>query len=695
MCEKNCKYNGYNLNTKKVLCECAIKTKFSLISEIISNKNELLFNLVYYEENSEFGSEIYSQDNDNYSFTEGFFNYAFMSNNTINEKLKIINIFREELKEGILDNLINNTILIKKEDLLRKENDILYQVTSTENQNKNYYLNISVIKLKQCEFRLKSFYNISQNESLIILKIDNFIEEMNIPYVEYEIYHPYTKKALNLEICNESSIEISYPVTINENEIYKYDPKSAYYNDKCFPYTTENGTDITLNDRKNEYNKNNISLCNINCTFSEYNKDNKRAYCECKPKTFFEELFYIKINKDKLFHKFTDFKSNTNFKVIFCYESFFCVNGIKTNIGSYILIVIIIINGIGALIFYTHEYKKIKKIILNLFNSNNNEDTKKGNKNIIKVGSNKENININDIFNINKINKKEKSKENNYNHIKNNKLNNNINNSNLPNINDSKNKFEIYKENNIKNIGINNKKIEKNKYKGIIPNIKNDYIDKEINTLKYEEALKLDKRSYIQYYQSLIKTKHLLIFSFITKNDYNSRIIKICLFFFSFALLYTINSFFFQDPKIRKIYEEKGTFNFIYEIPQIIYSTIISGLVTILIKYLSLSDNIIIYFKKNKNIENCIKTIKCLRVKFIIFYILEFLFLLLFWYYIGCFCAVFKNTQLYFIEDTFISFLLSLIYPFILNLIPGIFRIAALKNRKKCLYVMSKIIQLI
>ena len=88
----------------------------------------------------------------------------------------------------------------------------------------------------------------------------------------------------------------------------------------------------------------------------------------------------------------------------------------------------------------------------------------------------------------------------------------------MPNINDSKNKFKIYKENNIKNIGINNKKIEKNKYKGIIPNIKNDYIDKEINTLKYEEALKLDKRTYIQYYQSLIKTKHFLIFSLKEEN---------------------------------------------------------------------------------------------------------------------------------------------------------------------------------
>ena len=72
------------------------------------------------------------------------------------------------------------------------------------------------------------------------------------------------------------------------------------------------------------------------------------------------------------------------------------------------------------------------------------------------------------------------------------------------------------------------------------------FIDKEINSLVYEEALKYDKRTYLQYYISLLKLKHLLIFTFITKNDYNSRSIKICLFTFSFSLLYTINSFFFK-----------------------------------------------------------------------------------------------------------------------------------------------------
>ena len=154
-----------------------------------------------------------------------------------------------------------------------------------------------------------------------------------------------------------------------------------------------------------------------------------------------------------------------------------------------------------------------------------------------------------------------------------------------------------------------------------------------------------------------------------------------------------LTHFFFQDNEIHKIYEDKGTFDFIYQIPQILYSTIISGVLTFLIKFLSLSDSKVIELKKSNNIEDFARTIKCLIAKIIIFYILDFLFLLLFWYYLGCFCTVFQNSQFYLIKDTLISFVLSLIYPFILNLLPGIFRIPSLRKNKKCLYQISKIIQ--
>ena len=50
------------------------------------------------------------------------------------------------------------------------------------------------------------------------------------------------------------------------------------------------------------------------------------------------------------------------------------------------------------------------------------------------------------------------------------------------------------------------------------------------------------------------------------------------------------------------------------------------------------------------------------------------------------------------IEDTLVSFTLSMIYPFGLNLLPGMFRIPALravKKDKKCIYKISGILALI
>ena len=67
-------------------------------------------------------------------------------------------------------------------------------------------------------------------------------------------------------------------------------------------------------------------------------------------------------------------------------------------------------------------------------------------------------------------------------------------------------------------------------------NNRNDY---EMNSLSYKEAKKYDKRNFYQYYLSLIRTNQLIIFTFYTKNDYNSRIIKICFFFyFVFIILH-------------------------------------------------------------------------------------------------------------------------------------------------------------
>ena len=223
-----------------------------------------------------------------------------------------------------------------------------------------------------------------------------------------------------------------------------------------------------------------------------------------------------------------------------------------------------------------------------------------------------------------------------------------------------------------------------------------------MNMLNYQDAIKIDKRTFFEYYISLIKRKQIFIFTFYTKDDYNSVAIKLSLFLLLFAVSYAINGLFFNDSTMHKIYKDAGSYDFIYQIPQIIYSSIISTSINILFRLLSLSEDSILKIKGIKGKKNNYKLIseikKCLFIKLIVYFLLSFIFLIFFWFYLSSFCAVYKNTQVHLIKDTIISFALSSLYPFGWGLLPGLLRIPSLKANKKdkdWMYIISQIIQFI
>ena len=470
-----------------------------------------------------------------------------------------------------------------------------------------------------------------------------------------------------------------------------------------------------------------MSICEINCDFISYNYETKKAVCSCDIKIEIPFMENIKFDKNVLLNSFTDIKNIANIKILNCYKTVFQKKMIIKNVGCYIYSSLFLISLICFFIFIIKDFKKIIKEINNIKIKIFNQTKKKKIMNAVKNKNNNfihknKVIKIKDktYSNINKVKSSERKiksyknldlKNKNINPKKKRKSFNKMNIKHSP----SKNNKNInFKENNIHNnqknqIRIKKKSINNNNLPFLNNNKKNEkrksiikkeskfnFNHSELNSLTYEEAIIYDKRTYIQYYISLLKIKHIILFIF-NKEDYNSRIIKLSIFIFNLTNYIFVNGLFFSDSTMHKIYTDHGSYNFVYQLPQIIYSSLISGILNALIKLLGLTESSIIKFKKTKvDLENKFKSlVSTIKIKFVIFFIINFSFLIFFWYYITCFCGIYRNTQIHLIKDSLISFSTSFIIPFALYLIPGIFRIISINNKNKYLYEFSKILQLI
>ena len=232
--------------------------------------------------------------------------------------------------------------------------------------------------------------------------------------------------------------------------------------------------------------------------------------------------------------------------------------------------------------------------------------------------------------------------------------------------------------------------------------IKSDYkySNMELNEMEYLEAVENDKRSFCQMYWSILSREHLIIFTFFMRNDYNILSVKLSRFFFFVCTDMAMNVFFFTDESMHKIYKSYGKWDILQNIPQIIYSLLVSQAIQVFICYLTLTDKQFylikrLKFKGEKNINPIFKILKCIKIKLIIFYVVTFILFLAYWYIITSFCTVYKNTQIIFIKDSLTSFLSGILYPFVLYIFPALLRIISLKATKRnlsCLYKFSDFI---
>ena len=287
-----------------------------------------------------------------------------------------------KIREYITNGKMNDT------DYIVKIGNVSIQITNSEIQNNNINKNISTIDFGLCENDLRNIYKINKSFPLLIYKIDYYPNDTLIPIIGYEVYHPINYSLLNLSYCSNNTIKLYIPITIDENNLFKYDPKSSYYTNSCHSYTTEDGTDIILKDRQKEYENKNMSLCENKCKYLGYNISNKQSSCICEIKDRMEPISEIIKNPNKLSQDFETNKDSSSSNIISmeCTYVLFTVDGIKSNISSYLLLIIIFYFLFSITTFIKCGYPLLKMDIQNIIamkKKDNNQ--KKENKNKKKI----------------------------------------------------------------------------------------------------------------------------------------------------------------------------------------------------------------------------------------------------------------------------------------------------------------------
>ena len=567
---------------------------------------------------------------------------------------------------------------------ITRANDAIYRFSNTKNElqllrNNSYDIyNMSIIDLAQCETILKHAYNISESDSLIIIKNEIWPNKPPEKNISFEVYDPYFKTKLNLSLCDDTPINI-YCVMELSQEIkqlyekikeYGYDMFNIYdrfYQDICTPYDASKGTDILLIDRINYIYHNNDTQCQPNCQFSYYFVESVYLKCSCltNENYKYDNSIIDKFNSKKIYESFYDVLKYSNYDILKCYKIITNISVIKSNIGSIITIAFFLCFLICLFIYLCTGINPLKtklrahiknETIKNNSNMNSNIIQKKRKNKIIYIKKFGKNIQ-DDIFNSVQIYSIQKSSSK-----------------------------RIIQEKSKSKMNIQNKKVSENNNKRI-------YSDYELNEFEYIKALKYDKRNLFQIYWASLKREHLIFFTFFSCNDYNLLTIKIIRFVFLIVGDMALSTFFFSDDSMHKLFLNYGKYDFVQQIPQITYSTVISLLIETFLCYLSLTDKYFFKLKSNlikggKNKNK--KILNCIRIKLLFYLIFVFIFFIIYWYIISVFCGVYRNTQIAFIKDSVVSFITGSIYPLVLYFISACLRYCSLKNKKKrCKFIYN------
>ena len=105
-------------------------------------------------------------------------------------------------------------------------------------------------------------------------------------------------------------------------------------------------------------------------------------------------------------------------------------------------------------------------------------------------------------------------------------------------------------------------------------------------------------------YKDTLLLSHNLLYTFFFNDKLNLKTVTLSLFFFSLSLDLVLNCLFYDDEDISHTFYIKGDFDFLFNLPQTIYSSIINLVLSFITQILTSIKNKLLFIKTNYLFKN-------------------------------------------------------------------------------------------
>ena len=601
---------------------------------------------------------------------------------------------REDIRdiEYHINKFLNNS------DITSNYSFYYYEININENGLENKYFNNTFIEFPPESINiLKNNFGLDlNNDKIYVLITEYLVNDLNSAVKNFD-YKIFLENGTLLNINEDIYVDVylplvdldaakyNYSIYFAEQGFDIYNKNDKFYNDKCTPAYLNNN-DITIKDRRNDIYPN-ISLCQENCNYKGFNIEEKRIICDCninvnknytkKNDNFLEE------DNGNFFNYFLD---NINYEILKCYILLISFENLRKNFAFYFTFLVILVIISINILFWLYEISKIKKIIddqfpnfekvyndyareIRKFKKDNNKTINKQSKESLLFPPKKKKKNHKTVReSIDNKRNLEKKKTAQPLAIKD---------------------LEIVSSSHIKN-NLNVVNIEEEeKVTEYIEPIKENF---DFNELTFRQAIKEDKRNIFVIFKSIIMEKLELVY--LITGGHKAKIILIYQYIFSLLIDLFLNAFLYTDDVVSNKYHNNGQLDLIVSLTLSLLSNIINSIICY---FLNFSKDIEERFEQimQIKIEDCYfyssnKFMKILKVKIMLYFIIDALFTAFAFYYIIIFCILYKNSHISFLTNYLMSIIESLIFSIIVSISIVVTRIIGIKFSNKKMYNISK-----